>query len=118
MNTKKELSKREEHRPEPTRERPLVAPPVDIYENAEELLVVVDVPGVTRENVTIDLNRDELTILARRPPEGRCDYYRRFLVPEGIDADKIGAELSRGVLRVHLPKSSSLRPRRIEVRAV
>jgi HSP20 family molecular chaperone IbpA len=113
--------------PERTRERPAVAPAVDIYENQEEILLVADLPGVQRDHVSIDLEKDQLTLQARRSwdgaPEGFAarfhgfDYYRTFLVPKGIDAEKISAELTNGVLRVHLPKSAAVKPRRIEVRA-
>ena len=46
-----------------------------------------------------------------------ADYRRAFAMPEGIDSEKIEAELSNGVLTVHLPKSSAKKPRRIDVRA-
>jgi len=120
-------SNNDEQLTEQTRERPLVTPPVDIYENGDELLLVADMPGVARESITIDLNKDRLTVTGRREgvimgggrgeatPE--FDYYRAFVVPNGLDAEKITAELSAGVLRVHLPKSAALKPRRIEVRA-
>ena len=113
---------------EQTRERPLVTPPVDIYETADEILLVADVPGVARDAVSIDLNKDRLTLTARRghhlPSQSTSrgepdafDYYRAFVVPSGLDAERITAELSQGVLRVHLPKSAALKPRRIEVKA-
>lgn len=109
--------------PERTQDRPSVAPLIDIYENNDELLLVADVPGATREGVSIDFERNQLTLTARRDgalgPRGRQapDYYRAFMVPSGIDAQNISAELKDGVLRVHLPKSSAVKPRRIEVRA-
>jgi HSP20 family molecular chaperone IbpA len=127
MEMQKELSRRGEAMPEQTRQRPRVAPPVDIFENDDEVLLVADMPGVSREQVAIDLDNEQLTISARRSDEAPGapwsaeyrpgDYYRAFLVPQGIDADKISADLSDGVLRVHLPKSAVLKPRRIEVRA-
>jgi HSP20 family protein len=127
METQKNLTERRERLPEQTRERAMVAPPVDIFENADELLVLADVPGVTRDTITIDLNKGQLTLTARRvDPEGGTtaskawgafDYHRAFLVPSGIDAEKITAELSNGVLSVRLPKSAALKPRRIEVKA-
>ena len=45
------------------------------------------------------------------------DYRRTFAVPQGIDADKITADMTAGVLRVHLPKAAALKPRQIQVRA-
>lgn len=109
-------------------QRPAVAPPCDVYENDDEVLVVADVPGVTAEDLDISLDKGELSIVARRkvsPGDGTfigmeyrdCDYRRRFAVPGGIDANKIAAELKDGVLWLHLPKSEALKPRQIAVRA-
>lgn len=125
MNPQSGLRNRDERLPEQTRQRPVVAPPVDIYENPDEVLLVADVPGATRESITIDLHQDQLTLLARRAENGAQgrnagnarDYYRSFLVPQGIDGARIAAELSNGVLRVRLPKAEAAKPRRIEVRA-
>ena len=117
------VARRDERTAERTQERPAVAPPVDIYENADEILLVTDVPGVVTQNVTISLEKDQLTLTARRtapellPDSGEYDFHRTFLVPRGIDGDKISAQLNLGVLEVHLPKSPGLKPRRIEVRA-
>ena len=48
---------------------------------------------------------------------GVGDYYRSFQIGEGIDAQKIEAELRDGVLTVHLPKTEAVKPRRIQVKA-
>jgi HSP20 family molecular chaperone IbpA len=117
------VTHRDDSSPERTQERPAIAPPVDIYENADEILLVTDVPGVVHQNVSISLEKDQLTLTARRPtnelaPEnGDYDFHRTFLVPRGIDGEKISAKLNLGVLEVRLPKSPGLKPRRIEVRA-
>jgi HSP20 family molecular chaperone IbpA len=104
--------------------RPVVAPPVDIYENRDEILVLAEVPGARTDGVTVRLEKNELYLHARREdvPTGPAkawgaDYSRTFIVPQGIDAEKITAEMTAGVLRIHLPKSESLKPRKIEVRA-
>ena len=111
---------------------PTVAPYVDVFENANEILLWADVPGATREGIDVHVEKGQLTLAARRPPaavdggprltpletEHRAhDYYRVFAVPSGIDATRIEAELTAGVLKVRLPKSEALKPRRIEVKA-
>ena len=124
MNTERSISQRDEHAPEKIQQRPAVAPLVDIFENAEELLVVADLPGVTQDNLSIRVEKGELTLEGRRTDaaesgvttEGLPDYRRSFVVPQGIDTDKIGAALQAGVLRVHLPKSAALKPRQIPIR--
>jgi len=108
-------------------QRPAIAPTVDVFENKDELLIVADVPGVSKDDATIHLEKGKLTLEARRQDEQRgnllgaefraFDYRRSFLVPQGIDADKIVAELSNGVLRVHLPKAASLKPRQIPIKS-
>jgi HSP20 family molecular chaperone IbpA len=98
-----------------------------VYENASEILLVVDLPGVSKEGLQIDLDKDQLTIEARRrtaqeqrlhSQEFRAlDYRRSFAIPIGIDRDKVDAELKAGILTLRLPKSDALRPRQIQVRA-
>ena len=107
--------------------RPVVAPPVDIYENRDEILVLADVPGAKTDGITIRLDKNELYLHARRedatagapvvPGPRPADYSRTFIVPRGIDSERITAEMNAGVLRIHLPKSESVKPRKIEVRA-
>lgn len=104
-----------------------VSPVCDIYENKDEVLLVADLPGVSPEALRINVENDELTLEAPRElaSEGTlvggelraCDYRRSFVVPSGIDASKIEAELKAGVLRLHLPKSAEVKPRQISVRA-
>jgi HSP20 family protein len=124
-----EIIRREEQRPESYRDRvPLLSPPVDIFENEQEILLVADLPGVDEEALSIQLEKNELTLQARRPAEEApgtalareyrdASYYRSFVVPQGIDAAKVSATLEGGVLKVHLPKAEGLRPRRIEVKS-
>jgi len=86
----------------------------------------VDVPGATNEGIDVQLDKGQLTILAKRRENAPgsqlmaeyrpSDYLRVFSVPQGIDASKIDAQLSSGVLRLRLPKSESVKPRRIEVK--
>jgi HSP20 family protein len=101
-------------------ERPTYAPPVDIFEDKEEILILADVPGVTTDGLAIHLDGDQLTIDAKRAEtsgEDAYDYRRVFVVPRGIEADKIGASLTNGVLRLTLPKPAAMKPRQIAVRA-
>lgn len=114
--------------PEEVNERETAAPLVDVYENDQEILLIADLPGVTKEGLRIDLDKDRLTIEARRSngdgdgvelaAEYRpCDFRRSFLVPRGIDREKVDAELRAGVLRLSLPRADALKPRTIQVRA-
>src|SRR4051794_12913032 len=102
MNTNTNIARASTKAPERVQQRVAAAPLVDVYENQNELLVVADVPGVAKEDVTINLEKGLLSIDAKRP--GHYDYFRAFLVPQGVDTSKIDAELKSGVLRVRLPK--------------
>jgi HSP20 family molecular chaperone IbpA len=126
MANQSELMNRSNGHVEAVQQRETVAPVVDVYENVDELLLLVDVPGATNDGIDVQLDKGQLTILAKRQEETpgallaaeyRCsDYLRIFSVPQGIDPSKIDAQLSGGVLRLHLPKSEAVKPRRIEVK--
>jgi HSP20 family protein len=112
---------------EHVKQRPALIPSVDVYENAAEILLLVDLPGVKKGDLKIDLDKDQVTIEARRRPVreatpyaaefGSTDFRRSFAMPPAIDRDKVDAELRAGVLRLRLPKSDSARPRQIQVRS-
>lgn len=103
---------------EGTRKAREIAPPVDVYENDQELLIVADMPGVEKEGLTVELDPPELRFVGQHGHNGTTEsYVRAFRITEAIDPEGISAELKDGVLTIHLKKSEALRPRRIEVRA-
>ena len=92
--------------------------PVDIYEGADELLLLADLPGVEPEGLNVSFEAPELRIEGRRGSGEAADVYSRtFRVSEQIDPSGISAELSAGVLRLRLAKAAHTKPRKIEVRA-
>jgi HSP20 family molecular chaperone IbpA len=96
------------------RELPL---PVDIYEGADGLLLLADLPGVEPEGLTVSFEAPELRIEGRRGTgEGADVYSRTFRVSEQIDPNGISAELAAGVLKLRLAKAAHTKPRKIEVR--
>ena len=107
---------------EPTREETgtRVSPAVDIFENADGFLILADLPGVEPSGLRVEFNPPEL-LVSGRPSQGagaeHVWFERRFELGSGVDPDSIQAKLDLGVLRIELKKSTSLRPRRIEVRA-
>jgi len=119
MATENKLAQTAQAPVEKIEQRPVVAPAVDVFENENELLVVADLPGVAQDRMSIHFEKGRLTIEGKRsaPAPDVPDFRRTFLVPQGIDAEHIGAEVSQGVLSVHLPKHASVKPRRIEVKA-
>jgi HSP20 family molecular chaperone IbpA len=122
-----EMVKKDEEALENVSERPSVRPPVDIYENREEYLVVADLPGVNSDNLDINLDADRLTLTGKTVSDTpgevvereyrMFDYARTFQLPNVVDREKVSAELRNGVLTLHLPKVDAVKPRRIEVKA-
>ena len=114
---------------EETRPAPVFSPAVDIYETDQELVLMADVPGLSKENLEIHLDKDVLTLegamddsfgpgeteLLREYRTGR--YLRRFTLGELIDREGISAKLKNGELKLVLPKAKEAKPRRIEVSA-
>jgi HSP20 family protein len=102
-------------------------PPVDVVEDATGITLYADLPGVSRERLNLRVEGDTLAIegeLSLSMPQemqaGQAEvqaprYRRSFKLSRDLDADKIGAELSQGVLRVRIPKAEHAQPRRIEV---
>jgi len=108
---------------EPVREEEHLRPPVDIYENDDELLVVTDMPGVDRTTLEVQAQHGELRIrgqqekLERVPRHRSRRFERAFTLPASVDPDRCSAELKTGVLHVHLPKAEGARRHRIEVKS-
>ena len=95
-------------------------PPVDVFENNDEYLLVADLPGVLADGVRIDVDQDQLFIEGRlaQVEEQRYEGYRRsFKLPGGTDNEAVNAELKQGVLWLHLPKAAAIKPRRIQMKA-
>jgi len=125
MSESNQLQMTPRNRPQELQELPVVAPAVDIFENAEGYLLRADLPGVQRDDVDLHYERGELRLQARREYAssgkgeeefGGVVFRRAFKFPEALDADQIHAELTDGVLELRLPKSPESRPRKIEVR--
>ncbi len=103
------------------------APPVDIFDVGNSLLVYVDLPGVDRDSIDVTLEGDTLTLRAERkayPEEAEylcCERssgtYRRVIqMPVDVDASKIEAEYKDGILKITLPKAPELKPQKISIR--
>ena len=102
-----------------------VAPPVDIYETREGLVVLADVPGVAPEALDVRVDHNVLTIRghARHGAPGEVTYreydlvnfFRQFELNDKVDQRYITADLKSGVLTVHVPKAPEAKPRQIEV---
>jgi HSP20 family protein len=102
-------------------------PPVDLYETPDRYVLIAELPGLTRNDIDINVQDGTLTLEGRRraaavPCEryhrverGHGAFRRRFSVPIPIDSQGVSADLKDGVLTVTLPKSAEALPRRIDV---
>ena len=103
-------------------------PAVDVWETDGELVYAFDLPGVAKDQVSVELEDGALSVSAERErtdevtDERFYRYERRFGtftrtvgVPGGVDESKIRADYRDGVLEVHVPKPEQPKPRRIEV---
>jgi len=103
-----------------------VAPPVDIYEEKDGLVVLADIPGADASGLDVKVDQGILTIEARtsyspmanplRREFELVNFFRQFQLPEKVAADQISAELTNGVLKLKLPWAPEVRPRRIQVK--
>ncbi|MBA4175732.1 MAG: heat-shock protein [Leptothrix sp. (in: Bacteria)] len=110
------------------REERTLLPPVDVLEDATGITLYADLPGVAREGLNLSVEGDTLAIegsMALPLPDGlqpshaevqQSRYRRLFTLSKELDAGRIAAELSQGVLRVRIPKAEHAQPRRIEVK--
>ncbi len=123
----KEIAKKEEKTIEKTRELRTAIPSVDIYENEDEILLHADMPGVKKDDVSINIDNGTLSLSGVRRFNNKgvstweeffdVEYVRTFSVPQSIDVEKVNAELKDGVLKLHLPKSEAAKPKMIEIKA-
>ena len=104
-----------------------LVPAVDILESDMGITLLADMPGVSKDRLTIKVDGENLTIEGRAKidvPENiellhsevRSPYFRRtFTLSRDLDPAKIEATLRNGVLQMHIPKSEQAKPKRIEV---
>ncbi|HPR54774.1 MAG TPA: Hsp20/alpha crystallin family protein [Deltaproteobacteria bacterium] len=103
-------------------------PYVDIYENDASLTIKIELPGVRRDDITLDITDGVLTISGRKPFEHEDTaesfhvierqygtFKRSFNLPDTLDLDRIEANYHAGILEVVLPMSSTAGSRRIPI---
>jgi HSP20 family protein len=100
-------------------------PASDIYETESGYVIAMDLPGIDREALEIDIDDNRLVVKGTRSiPElkqhrserPRVKFLRTFSVPGSVDQGKIGAEFREGVLHITLPKRSEQKPKKIDIK--
>ena len=102
-------------------------PPVNVWQDAEHVHVEVEVPGLSIQDVEVHIAESELSIKARRPAvdtesvtyhrqeRATGELVRHVKLPAPVDVERAEAVLKDGLLKVTLPKSESIRPKKISV---
>ena len=102
-------------------------PPIDIFETAEGLVLLADLPGVTLESLELQVQDNKLTLFGKVKSEIPRDarlihqeyalghFLRSFILSDEVDHERITARLNQGVLEVVLPQLRKSEPRRIQV---
>ncbi|MFP4417595.1 MAG: Hsp20/alpha crystallin family protein [Chitinivibrionales bacterium] len=104
------------------------SPDVDIYASDDEVVFAVDLPGVGKGDVTIQVDETNTLVIraktSQTEPQGVLmrqyrvgDYYRAFQISEDYDKDSVSAKLENGLLEVTIPKKESAKPKKIEIKA-
>lgn len=104
------------------------SPLVDIKDEKDCFLVIADVPGIKKEDFSISIEQQVLTLKGERPfeqteqqqswtrrerPQGQ--FYRRFSLPQSVDNAKITARYAHGVLEIRIPKREAAAEKKVEI---
>src|SRR5215203_191928 len=103
-------------------------PPMDLVESGDHFVLRADLPGMSEEDVQIELEDGTLTVSGERKDEHeerqegfhRVErsfgaFSRSLTLPKGVDADAVAAKFDRGVLEIRIPKPEERKPRRISI---
>jgi HSP20 family protein len=105
-------------------------PAMDLMETDDALVLKADLPGLERDDVSIEVKDNVLTVAGERKAEHseKADgfyrverafgsFARSLTLPDGIDAEQVAASFDRGVLEVRIPKPAERKPHRVEIAA-
>ncbi|HEY4285437.1 MAG TPA: Hsp20/alpha crystallin family protein [Chthoniobacterales bacterium] len=102
-------------------------PALDLYQSKDNIVAVVELPGMRKEDIEISLHEDVLTISGERKQQTAEDekaerseryvgkFRRSISLPSRVDASKVNATYKDGILTVTLPKAEEAKPRQIQV---
>lgn len=106
-----------------------IRPSTDILEKEDGFHILMDLPGVEKQDMVIDLDDNALTIKGKTsypaPANeklvdtefGNVEFLRKFTLSDAVDKQSIQANLNAGVLELYLPKAEEAKPKRIEIQS-
>jgi len=110
-----------------------VYPPLNVLNGPDEILVECEVPGIRRDQLELSITGETLVIKGTKSPSapeaedadesvqyhrqerGAGDFSRTIVLPDKVEADQISADLTDGILAIHLPKSAGAVPQKIQI---
>jgi len=106
------------------------APPVDIFEKLDHLVIRAEIPGVQKEDMDVRIEHGVLTLHGERKQDTEIreenahrmervygTFTRSFALPTTVDAERVSATYKDGVLEVSIPKAESSKPKQVEIKA-
>jgi HSP20 family protein len=104
-------------------------PTIDLFEDKEQLVLKAEIPGMKKEDISISLHGEVLTLSGERKEEETVDkaetyrserflgkFQRTLTLPVAVNPDKVQASYKDGILTVTLPKAEEAKPKQIEVK--
>jgi len=106
-----------------------LSPSVDVYEKDDKYVIDAEIPGLSKEEIKIDVKDGSLTISGEKKYENKSEdenyirverrygkFERRFNLPENVNVESVSANYKNGVLEVSLPKKEESKPKQIDVK--
>ncbi len=106
-----------------------LSPSVDVYEKSDKYVINAEIPGLSKEEIKIDVKDGALTISGEKKYEEKKEdenyirverrygkFERRFNLPENVNVESVSANYKNGVLEVSLPKKEEAKPKQIDVK--
>ena len=103
-------------------------PAVDIYEDAEKVVLKLEVPGIEEKDLDVRVEKNTLTVKGERKFSGEekeenfhrierryGSFYRAFTLPNSVDTENVDAKYNAGVLKLELKKKAEAQPKQIKV---
>lgn len=103
-------------------------PSVNVYESGQEVLIQCEVPGIERKDLDVTITGETLSVKGVKQPlpdeenlhfirreRGSGEFVRTIILPDAVDAEKIEAKLTDGIMTIRLPKKAAAKPKQIEI---
>jgi HSP20 family protein len=103
--------------------------PVDIYEEKEDIVVKAELPGMTKDDIEVDISDSHLTLKGEKKKEEKIEeedyfaceraygaFHRSVELPRDVQADKVKASFKNGILEIRLPKTEEAKTKQIKVK--